>query len=239
MPNDSLKNQPRILAFDCSGEILCVALGIESRCEEIELRGNVHASKLIPSIDKLLGSHDTDVSKLSAIGVGLGPGSFTGLRIALATAKALCWSANIPLIGFSSLQAIAHQYDVEGEITVMQKSRKNRVYAAGFKKKKKIIETIVNEQDCEASQYFQNHPSLGLLVGSALSESRVKEDLEDAKPDHTIPMDTNRSLGQSMIDLCTRHFEEKYFLDLHQVHPNYARPNQEVVNRPQPKEKVV
>jgi tRNA threonylcarbamoyladenosine biosynthesis protein TsaB len=66
-----------------------------------------HASFLHIAIKELLDQHNISVKNLNAIGVSLGPGSYTGIRIGLATAKGLCYTLKIPLITYNSLELIA------------------------------------------------------------------------------------------------------------------------------------
>lgn len=66
-----------------------------------------HAAFLHKAIDELLRQHDIDIKKLDAIGVTCGPGSYTGIRVGLATAKGLCYALNIPLIIYNSLEIMA------------------------------------------------------------------------------------------------------------------------------------
>ena len=67
-----------------------------------------HSELLTSSIQNILNENNLDVSGLSAISVGIGPGSFTGLRIGFSVAKGLCYPHNIDLIGISSLKIIAN-----------------------------------------------------------------------------------------------------------------------------------
>ena len=67
-----------------------------------------HSELLTSSIQNILNENNLDVSGLSAVSVGIGPGSFTGLRIGFSVAKGLCYSHNIDLIGISSLKIIAN-----------------------------------------------------------------------------------------------------------------------------------
>ena len=67
-----------------------------------------HSELLTSSIQNILSQNNLDVSGLSAVSVGIGPGSFTGLRIGLSVAKGLCYPHNIDLIGISSLKIIAN-----------------------------------------------------------------------------------------------------------------------------------
>lgn len=69
--------------------------------------GRTHSESLIPTIDFLLRECGLDLPSLSGIAVALGPGSFTGLRIGLATAKGLAMASSIPLLGIPTLEAMA------------------------------------------------------------------------------------------------------------------------------------
>lgn len=66
-----------------------------------------HASMLMPLIDKLFKQAKLSVEDISAVSFSEGPGSYTGLRIGLSTAKGICYAANIPLISTSTLRAVA------------------------------------------------------------------------------------------------------------------------------------
>jgi tRNA threonylcarbamoyladenosine biosynthesis protein TsaB len=66
-----------------------------------------HATELLPAIHEVMGQADVDYGALDAIAVGLGPGTFTGLRIGVATARALAKANDLPLRGVSSLAVLA------------------------------------------------------------------------------------------------------------------------------------
>jgi tRNA threonylcarbamoyladenosine biosynthesis protein TsaB len=68
-----------------------------------------HASKLAVLIDEVKKSSKLDFRQLSAVAVASGPGSYTGLRIGVSTAKALCYALNIPLVAVETLDIMAHQ----------------------------------------------------------------------------------------------------------------------------------
>jgi tRNA threonylcarbamoyladenosine biosynthesis protein TsaB len=66
-----------------------------------------HAEQLLPSLDDLLTEVGATTANLAGVVVGIGPGSFTGLRIGLATAKVLAYSLDVPLAGVSTVRALA------------------------------------------------------------------------------------------------------------------------------------
>ena len=68
---------------------------------------NQHAALLHTAIRELLETNNIDIKKLNAVGVSSGPGSYTGIRVGLATAKGLCYALDIPLITFNSLELMA------------------------------------------------------------------------------------------------------------------------------------
>lgn len=103
-----------ILSIDVASKILSVALlkkegdsfSVISSQDTFMERGQGEA--LIPVIDALLKEHNLDIQDVSLICAGVGPGSFTGVRIALATARGLALARAIPVLGFTGFEAYAH-----------------------------------------------------------------------------------------------------------------------------------
>mgnify|MGYP001045438724 FL=1 len=101
----------RILSIETGTEVCSVALAQDG--ELISLResgaeGREHANKLGLYIDEVLRENGMDADELDAVAVGGGPGSYTGLRIGVSTAKGLCYALGRPLIAVDSLQALAN-----------------------------------------------------------------------------------------------------------------------------------
>ncbi|MHB9112440.1 MAG: tRNA (adenosine(37)-N6)-threonylcarbamoyltransferase complex dimerization subunit type 1 TsaB [Thermoleophilia bacterium] len=99
-----------ILAIDTSTEVLALALGDgEQVLAEISIdAGRSHLEMLLPAIQGLLDSAGMAISDVAAIVTSTGPGTFSGLRVGIATARALAQSLKIPLFGYSSLEALAN-----------------------------------------------------------------------------------------------------------------------------------
>jgi tRNA threonylcarbamoyladenosine biosynthesis protein TsaB len=92
-----------------------------------------HASGLLPAIAGLLRGAGLRAADLGAIGVGLGPGSFTGLRVGLAAAKALAYAVGCPLVGLDSLEAIARGAPADARtIRVAADAQRGELFAADF-----------------------------------------------------------------------------------------------------------
>lgn len=105
----------RILAFDTATRATAVALSLgdgsvlEARDDPLSGERPGHASRLLPLIDGLLERAGSGFAELERIAVGVGPGTFTGLRIGIATARALAQASGRELVGVPTLRALASQ----------------------------------------------------------------------------------------------------------------------------------
>jgi tRNA threonylcarbamoyladenosine biosynthesis protein TsaB len=98
----------RVLAFDTSTEALSVALRTEQGTIERGMEmARGHAEQILPLIDAVLGEADVRLSQLDGIAAGVGPGTFTGVRISVAVAQGLAYGAGLPVVPVTSLEALA------------------------------------------------------------------------------------------------------------------------------------
>lgn len=133
-----------VLGIDGSTPVLSLAV-VEWRGREPRVlarwrseTGADHAALLPGVFDNVLSEAGlSDAGALDAVVVGLGPGAFTGLRVALASAKGLAYARKIPLVGASSLEAMARAaapFAAEGELVVpLLDARKQEVYAGFYR----------------------------------------------------------------------------------------------------------
>ncbi|MFH1123695.1 MAG: tRNA (adenosine(37)-N6)-threonylcarbamoyltransferase complex dimerization subunit type 1 TsaB [Pseudomonadota bacterium] len=102
--------------------------------ESVFFGGSKKFRPLMPALHHLLESARTDVGKMTALAVVTGPGSFTGLRIGLSVAKGICQGLQIPIIGVSSLEAMASQLPFTPyKICPVIHSRKGELFTALFR----------------------------------------------------------------------------------------------------------
>ncbi|MEL6673388.1 MAG: tRNA (adenosine(37)-N6)-threonylcarbamoyltransferase complex dimerization subunit type 1 TsaB [Bacteroidota bacterium] len=127
----------RILALESSTEIGSVALFEgELLLGHIEIRkAKSHARLMSPMIQQLLENLEVSAASLDAIGVSSGPGSYTGLRVGVSTAKGLCMALDKPLLSLGSLEALAWQaretaQQLQALICPMIDARRMEVYCA-------------------------------------------------------------------------------------------------------------
>ncbi|MAM57574.1 MAG: tRNA (adenosine(37)-N6)-threonylcarbamoyltransferase complex dimerization subunit type 1 TsaB [Salinicola sp.] len=99
---------PTLLALDASSTACSCAL-IRNRqiVQRFEIAPREHTRLLLPMIDEVLAEAGVTLTQLDAVAYGHGPGSFTGLRIAAGIAQGLAYGADLPLIGVSTLEALA------------------------------------------------------------------------------------------------------------------------------------
>ena len=131
--------RPLILALDtatscCSLALTAGTMADSSVLASLTLNSSItHSRRLICAIDWLFAETGVDWSRIDGIAVGLGPGSFTGLRIGMATAKGLAATAGKPLLGVSTLDALAGSCMTTRLICAALDARKREVYVAFYR----------------------------------------------------------------------------------------------------------
>lgn len=126
-----------ILGLESSAKAASAAL-----CRDGELLGQytqcsglTHSRTLLPMVEDLLKNTETKLADVDAVAVARGPGSFTGIRIGVAAVKGLCWGAQKPAIGVSTLAAMAWNGVAAGEgalVCCCMDARRQQVYNALF-----------------------------------------------------------------------------------------------------------
>ncbi|MDT8856572.1 tRNA (adenosine(37)-N6)-threonylcarbamoyltransferase complex dimerization subunit type 1 TsaB [Paracoccaceae bacterium Fryx2] len=127
-----MQPEPLILAFDtsaahCAAALLCGGRVLAARQEPMD-KGQ--AERLLPLLSEVLAEGGAGWSDLAALAVGVGPGNFTGVRIAVAAARGLALGLGIPAIGVTRLEALAH--GLPRPLTVVEDARRGEVYVQHF-----------------------------------------------------------------------------------------------------------
>ncbi len=188
-----------LLAFDTSTDLCTVAVG-----EKDVLLGerNIcaprgHMQKLFPLTDSLLSDIGCDIQDIDAVAVGLGPGSFTGVRIGVSIAKGLAQGTRKPIVGVSSLDALAKPLSFcDGLVCAVVDAKKKEVYSCFYKcfggnlqrltdykalSPEKLCDKL-NEMNLSVSDETEGNEKI-TLVGDALNShlSFFKERVKRAK----------------------------------------------------------
>lgn len=125
-----------VLVFDTSSEILVTGAGCPGAMHAVSDPGSRHAQTIIPALEQCLARAELPISSLDLVACCIGPGSFTGLRIGLATAKGLALAGNIPWVGIPTLDVLARAAAPEKDdllVVPVMDARKKRLYSALYR----------------------------------------------------------------------------------------------------------
>jgi len=152
------------LAIDTSSETISIALRADNKILTVSLKiGLKHSETLLPWIDRLLKEAGIDAQSLSLVVCSVGPGSFTGLRIGLSTAKGIVMGSGSALVGVSTLDYLAGRFDFfEGIVAPVINAKKNRFYTAFYNSNKRLTDYL----DVTAADFFINFEKLQKIYKS-------------------------------------------------------------------------
>lgn len=128
--------------------------------------GRGHAEHLLGTIDKVLAAADLSFNEIDKIAVSIGPGSFTGIRVGVATARSLGLALDKPTVGVSTLEALAADFASDAPFAVAIQAGRGQAYVQGFDvggavHNKPFIVKLDNNPSSQVEQVYSN------LIGSA------------------------------------------------------------------------
>lgn len=217
-----------ILQIETSTAICSVALSEDGKTiAQLDLdEPNVHASKLTVMIEQILLEAGRSLKEVCAIAVSMGPGSYTGLRIGVSTAKGLCYGLDIPLIAINTLTALyegyKQQYGVlEGQAYIpMLDARRMEVYSAVYDHHSHLVKpTSAEIIDINYFDGLLAHYSRINLFGSGADKFH---DLFKSTPEVDVHMNFNISAA-FLSTLAFDRFQNKQFEDVAYFEPFYLK----------------
>ena len=203
----------KVLAFDTSSKALSLAI-LEDKQVLAETTINIkknHSITLMSAIDFLMASVNWTPKDLDRIVVAEGPGSYTGLRIAVATAKTLAHTLNIELVGMSSLLALV-PYQQEGLFVPLMDARRNNVYA-GFYENAKPVMPEAHLSFAEVLEKVTDAEQVTFVGEVGPFVEQIQEQLPQASYQETLPNAANLALWAW----------DKKADSLHDFVPNYLK----------------
>lgn len=135
-----------------------------------------HSSIIVSSLKNIMNIAEINIKELGGIAVSIGPGSFTGLRVGLATAKGLAFSLSIPIVAVNSLESYALRWkELPGLLCPIIKARKDDYYFAFFKKEKNHSRLIkIEDYQCldwiGINRIFDKYKEHIFVFGEGLKE---------------------------------------------------------------------
>ena len=197
----------KILGIDTSTMAANVAVLEDDKliCEYTINTKKTHSQKLMPMIENMLKLSDLEIKDIDAIAICVGPGSFTGLRIGMATAKAMAHVNNIPLVGVNSLEILGTNMDLcNRKICSILDAQRNQVYMNKYileDNKIKELEEISIKPIDELLEELSSNDEQWVLVGEAVY--KYKEKIEVIS-NITIPSPANNITKASSLCLVGR-----------------------------------
>lgn len=146
----------KILTFDTSTDIMYVTLSENGTVKESKIlkntENNYHTAFLIPVIIDLLNNQNMTMQDINAVGVNIGPGSFTGIRASAVVARVMGQNLNIPIVGTPSLEILSKINNTSKNSLCVLDARKNKAYIAEYdtegnevrKPQAMLVEDVIN-----------------------------------------------------------------------------------------------
>lgn len=222
-----------ILHIETGTDVCSVALSEDNRVISLRESGSErdHATKLGIYIDEVLCESKYTTDKLDAISVGMGPGSYTGLRIGVSMAKGLCYALNIPLIGINSLESmasIAYERYKSGELNIknwdnallcpMIDARRMEVYTQIFDSSLNPITDVCAEIITEESFSEQiNKTTEFLIFGNGAAKT------VDILSDEKVTLIDITPSAKGLVNAAHKAYLNKEFKDLAYFEPHYLK----------------
>jgi tRNA threonylcarbamoyladenosine biosynthesis protein TsaB len=133
-----------LLAIDTATRVMGVAV-CDDRGVRAEISRPTHGADLLLLVDEACRTAGVTRAELDAIAVGAGPGSFTGLRIGMATAKGIAYAIKRPLWVVSSLAALARGSDATGVVVAVLDARRGEVFAGAYRVTDAAVTALADE----------------------------------------------------------------------------------------------
>mgnify|MGYP000982300376 CR=1 FL=1 len=219
-----------ILSIETATNLCSVSLSNngKSMYSIVGQEANLHATKLTVFIQELLGKVGLKINQLAAVSVSMGPGSYTGLRIGVSTAKGICYALEIPLIANVTLDALVAGFKAKSGLVLEEKTlllpmvdaRRREVYTAIYSnhgKQIKQTEALIIDQD-SFNSYLDSGYKL-ILFGSGADKFAETFDNNDAIQ-VILGFD---SLASFQDEISFQKFQDQAFEDLVYFEPFYLK----------------
>ncbi len=166
----------RILGIDTSTKFLSVGIYDKGRIYGYNLEVGRKLSALInPTIKKVLDAAGLEAGDIDYFACGIGPGSFTGMRVGLATVKGLAWSLKKPAVGISTLDILSRNVGLaEGTVIPMLDAKRGLVYCALYRKKNNDFKKLSPDMLLTPQGLFRKAKNGSIFLGDAVALYRSR-----------------------------------------------------------------
>lgn len=176
-----------------------------------------HSVYLIPNIVEILNEKKLTIQDLDAIGVNIGPGSFTGIRISATIARVFAQAANLKLVGISSLQILSKINKTDRNSIVVLDARKNKVYFAKYDKDSNVLTepTLLDKEE------LKDHIDSESVV---ITDESIFEYLKSLDVKSIKFEDNEEKIGEYLSELTFKKFKEGGDFNFALLKPLYIQP---------------
>jgi len=218
-----------ILALDTSSIVATVAVMDEDKliAEYTINHKRTHSQKIMPMIDTILKDCEIKLKDVDYVAVAEGPGSFTGLRIGVSTAKGLAHALNIPAIGVSTLDALAFNIPFcNGLICPILDARRGQVYTAVYKWDQEILYKVEEPMAVTIEELIEklgSRPEKVVFFGDGILNNidRLREKLGERVV--ISPQSIRMPRAASIAQLALRKIQSKEIESFYKLAPQYLR----------------
>ncbi|WP_421917822.1 tRNA (adenosine(37)-N6)-threonylcarbamoyltransferase complex dimerization subunit type 1 TsaB [Marinifilum sp.] len=221
-----------LLNIETSTAVCSVALGKDGKLLALKenKEGMKHASNLTIFVENILNENNLTIADLDGVAISMGPGSYTGLRIGVSTAKGICYGAGIPLIAVSTLQsmtkALHDTSNVSDSLINKEKAlycpmidaRRMEVYTAFYNSNAKLIREI--SADIIDENSFADELSNNEIVFFGDGSSKCKGVI---KSENGIFLDNINATALGMVELAENKFKNNELEDVAYFEPFYLK----------------
>ncbi|MBI4437029.1 MAG: tRNA (adenosine(37)-N6)-threonylcarbamoyltransferase complex dimerization subunit type 1 TsaB [Candidatus Omnitrophica bacterium] len=217
----------KLVALDTSTETLCLGISDDKKVllEEKMLLERKHSTQLLPILRDALKRLGLSIKEMDGFIVGLGPGSFTGLRVGISMVKAMALSLEKPIVGVPTLDCLAEAVSVNGiQIAPLMDAKREQVYAALYERRNDLLQKKIEEKVIPPESFLKEITAKTLFLGGGASLYRdkivkfLKEKASFADPTYDIPD------PRTLLSLGRARFEKKKFENLNHLVPLYLYP---------------
>lgn len=217
----------KILGIDTTTKFLSLGAYDSGRvCEyNIDL-GRLHSSLLMVAVKRVIAALEWDISDIDYFACGIGPGSFTGIRVGVATIKGLSWSLKKPIIGIPTLDILAKGVrNQSADIAPIIDAKRNLVYCSFYRQKNNILKRLTPYLLLSEEELLKKIPANSLLLGDAAGLYKEKI-LRSVKGVNILDKDYWYPQGRHIIEAALERIKGKKFNNPFNIKPIYLYPKE-------------
>lgn len=218
----------KILGIDSTSGFLCIGIYDNAKVYEYNLEVGIRLSSLLAqTLKRILDALGWQVSDIDYFACGLGPGSFTGVRVGLATIKGLAFSFNKPVIGISTLDILARNAEraTDGFVVPLVDAKRSLVYGSIYKTKNGIPKRITPYLLLTLDEFLRKIKTNSIILGDAISLYKERL-LKDIKGLTLLDKDYWYPRAYNIIALALERIKEEKFDSPFDIKPIYLYPKE-------------